>query len=427
MQRGLFISLLLCLLGGLTGCQSLKRAQHFPGNLPPAVAPDTPRELSKVVMPTYRIEPPDILNIEAVRLVPRSPYTLNTVDLLKIRIQRTTIDRLLPGDMVVVRVPGAPGLAPIDGEFLVQPSGLLSLGPPYGGINVLGLTLEEAESRVEEHLSRTLEAPRTILSLGLTGMAADDEFAVEVGGTIDFGHPFGRVAVAGLTIDQARDRLRDHFSQFFEEPSVLINLLQTGLQQQITGEHLVGPDGTITLGMYGSVSVINLTVDEARMKIEAHLEQFLDEPRVAASVFSFNSKVYYVIAQGAGFGDQVYRFPITGTETVLDAVAQIQGLPEVSSSRMWIARPSPIDAQFQVLPIDWNQVTSLAGTTTNYQMLPGDRLFVAHDPLIAFDRATSKITAPIERMMGFSILGASTATRLSGRVLAGGGNPLARF
>ena len=44
-----------------------------------------------------------------------------------------------------------------------------------------------------------------------------------------------------------------------------------------------------------------------------------------------NSKVYYIITDGAGSGEQVFRFPVTGSETVLDAISQIGGLPPVSS------------------------------------------------------------------------------------------------
>jgi polysaccharide export outer membrane protein len=427
MHCGFVNWLVPCVLISSVGCQSLYHVHQAPGHTMPVAAPATPRELSKVVLPSYRIEPPDILNIEAVRLIPKSPYTLNTVDLLRIRIQRASIDRVVPSDILVIRVPGAPAIAPIDGEFLVQPSGHISLGPPYGSVLVMGLTLDQAEAEVEKHLDRTLVAPETILSLGESGMPADGEYSIEVDGTVDFIHPYGRVPLTGLTIGEARERLKEHFSEFFDEPAVSVNLLQTGLQQQITGEHLVGPDGTVTLGMYGSVSVINMTVNQARAAIEYHLSQFLNEPKVAVSVFSFNSKVYYVIAQGAGFGDQIFRFPITGGETVLDALAQIQGLPEVSSSRMWIARPSPMEEEYQVLPIAWNKIASLGSTGTNYQLLPGDRLYVAQDNFVAFDRMLSKATAPIERLMGFSILGASTATRLSGRVLAGGGNPFTRF
>ena len=36
-------------------------------------------------------------------------------------------------------------------------------------------------------------------------------------------------------------------------------------------------------------------------------------------VQGFNSKLYYVILDGGGAGQQVVRLPVTGNETVLDA------------------------------------------------------------------------------------------------------------
>ena len=126
-------------------------------------------------------------------------------------------------------------------------------------------------------------------------------------------------------------------------------------------------------------------------------------------------------------GDGVYRFPITGNETVLDALSQIHGLTGVSSKKIWIARPSPCGDEAQILPVDWKGVTALGKACTNFQVLPGDRVFVAEDKLIALDTGIAKLTTPLERVMGFSLLGAGTATRFSGPVLKGGGNPNATF
>ena len=60
--------------------------------------------------------------------------------------------------------------------------------------------------------------------------------------------------------------------------------------------------------------------------------------------------------------------------------------------------------------------------TTNYQLMPGDRVYVAEDKWVAFDTKIAKVTAPFERIFGFSILGADTVTRFSGDVLRGGGD-----
>ena len=116
------------------------------------------------------------------------------------------------------------------------------------------------------------------------------------------------------------------------------------------------------------------------------------------------------------------RFPITGNETVLDAIAQINGLDTVSSKKIWIARPAPKGSGCDhILPVDWYGITQRADTATNYQLYPGDRLFVAEDKLVAFDTFISKVTAPFERIFGFTLLGNSTVRTLQGGQGAGSG------
>ncbi|MHC4176934.1 MAG: polysaccharide biosynthesis/export family protein [Planctomycetota bacterium] len=309
-----------------------------------------PRELSKVVLPTYTIEPPDILMIDAIHVVPLPPYHLRTLDLLGIS------------------VPGALSDAPIDGAY-----------------------------------------------------------PIELGGTVNLGMPYGPVNVAGKTVGEAKEAIEAHLSKYLKEHTASVALLDIAAKQQIAGEHLVGPDGTVTLGSYGSVSVVGLTISRARQVIEDYLSQFLEDPEVSVDVFAYNSKVYYVVTQGAGLGDGLYRFPITGNETVLDAVSQINGLEQVSSKRIWIARPTREPGAVQVLPVSWEAITAQACTNTNYQILPGDRVFIAEDKLIAFDTNLAKLTAPLERIMGFTLLGTGTVTRLSGPVLQGGGNRRTSF
>ena len=99
----------------------------------------------------------------------------------------------------------------------------------------------------------------------------------------------------------------------------------------------------------------------------------------------------------------------------------------MSSKRIWIARPTRESETVQILPVSWEAITAQASTSTNYQVLPGDRVFIAEDKLIAFDTNLAKLTAPLERIMGFTLLGTGTVTRLSGPVLQGGGNRRGTF
>jgi protein involved in polysaccharide export with SLBB domain len=185
-------------------------------------------------------------------------------------------------------------------------------------------------------------------------------------------------------------------------------------QQPIQGEHLVRPDGTIGLGIYGSVYVAGLTMNQARDAIFDHLSKYIKKPvlKLNVDVFAYNSKVIYIIADGAGFGEQVVRLPYTGSETVLDAISQIGGLPTVSSKKkIWVARPAP-DNSVQNLPVDWKGITQDGLVDTNYQVFPGDRIYIQSDRLMALDGIVSKIVAPIERVLGVTFLGGQTIFRL---------------
>lgn len=297
------------------------------------------------ILPAYRIEPPDIVSIDVVNMVPKSPYLLRTGDVLQIEALGVDPDN------------------PIMGPYVIQVGGIVTLGSGYGTVKVAGMTLPQAQQEITSYLRQRLTVP-----------------------------------------------------------NVTVSLASTAGTQLVQGEHLVGPDGMLTLGSYGSVTVAGMTVAEAKAAVERHLAQFLEDPVVSLSVFAYNSKVYYVVVQGAGAGDQLYRFPSTGNEKVIDALAQIQGLTPNSSTRIWIARPGGATETCDcILPVDWYSITQHGRPDTNYQVLPGDRVYVAEDEWVAAYTAITKVTAPFERIFGFSLLGVETVSRFSGRVLQGGG------
>lgn len=295
-----------------------------------------PAELAKVSLPDYVIEPPDILLIEGVKIVPKTPKEISPQDIVQIVVLGTVPER------------------PIAGQYLVESDGSVRLGPGYATVNIAGLSTDEAETKIRQLLQGELQ-----------------------------------------------------------DPEVSVSMFQAAGQQFITGEHLVALDGTVNLGIYGRVYVTGMTLDEGRRVIEQHLSRWFEDPQVSLDVFVYNSKYFYIISEGGGFGDQVARIPVTGSETVLDAISQIGGLGQASSKKIWISRPAPNGlACDQVLPVDWEAITRGAATSTNYQLMPGDRLFIAENTLIAWSNLTSIFLNPIERVVGFTLLGAQTVQTL---------------
>lgn len=155
--------------------------------------------------------------------------------------------------------------------------------------------------------------------------------------------------------------------------------------QPISGQFLVRPDGTVGLGVWGSMNVTGLTIDKATEAIRKHLlgHELLKEYAVrpeslvaVVDVLAYNSKSYYVITD-EGKGESVHRFALTGNVTIRDALSQITGLTDRAAAfRVWLARPAADGQPDQTLPVNWAAIALEGVTTTNYQLLPGDRVYV---------------------------------------------------
>jgi polysaccharide export outer membrane protein len=259
---------------------------------------------------------------------------------------------------------------------------------------------------------------------------------------------------------------------------LMINSLVKLETQPVFGSHLVRPDGTVGVGIYGSPLIAGLTILQAKEAIAHVIFTRMETDREAAKaradqerpeenkdkkaepekkngalgeaqklqgepelkkqfvkltfkdvydnldvdVIAYNSKVYYVITDGGGYGEQVYPFPMTGNETVLDALGKIYGLPwNASKKHIWVARRVPGNThQDKILPVDWIGITQHGATATNYQIMPGDRVYVKADGWRRADAIIAKILSPIERILGVTLLGSQTVNSIRSGTVGGG-------
>lgn len=152
------------------------------------------------------------------------------------------------------------------------------------------------------------------------------------------------------------------------------------LREPLADKYLVRPDGTVALGKYGTVAVSGLTREKASEVVWKQLKDMIRKRSetvqeadlvVNVEVVEVNSKAFYIVLTGAD-RDAVHRFPCTGNDTVLDAIANVSGLfAQLSDGKIWVQRGE------QTLPVDWSGITKEGKTVTNYQILPGDRIHIA--------------------------------------------------
>jgi protein involved in polysaccharide export with SLBB domain/HEAT repeat protein len=160
--------------------------------------------------------------------------------------------RAKPYDVLLIRAsPELPG-APLGGPYLVYPDGKVNLGPNYGKVSVDGLTLEKATTAVKKELGVTIKSPT--VSVRAAGRVSGWQSAPDASGAY-------RVQRGQVLTIMARPYLPD---------------------APITGAYKVGPYGMVALGPeYGKVSVAGLTIDQATEAIRRLLAEAIKEPRVS--------------------------------------------------------------------------------------------------------------------------------------------------
>lgn len=239
--------------------------------------------------------------------------------------------------------------------------------------------------------------------------------------------PEEQIAQSGVPIELNKASLPEYV---IEPPDLVqVEVLEALPGRPISGERLVRPDGTISLEFYGKVYVAGLTPTEAKEKIVLHLRKYLtdevlglieegpdgkpkvldprESDRVYVDVTAYNSKVYYVQGDVGAPG----RLPITGNETVLDAINYAGGLaPTASVPNIQLIRPAPPGACCsQKLPVNYAAIVNAGDPTTNYQLMPGDRLVVYRDPIVRTTVFIDRLAAPFNTVLNSILTYAFTA------------------
>ena len=243
---------------------------------------------------------------------------------------------------------------------------LVALSSP--GCSSLGITLYPAGSFMTEEAERVLEASRV---------------------------------PAAVPRELAKTVLADHSIQ--PGDVLLIEAMDTARDLRLPADQVVMLDGTVDLGLYGRVKLVGMTLEQAEHQIESQVrlqmrtqrQQRLlalgepDQPIDEADEKRFNELLcslavnvrlveavhqYYVLGEVNAPGS----FSLRGHETVLDAILEAGGLTSQSNPcQILLSRPTdPCECRI-TLPVCYREIVQLGNAATNYQIRPGDRIFVA--------------------------------------------------
>jgi protein involved in polysaccharide export with SLBB domain len=176
---------------------------------------------------------------------------------------------------------------------------------------------------------------------------------------------------------------------------VKLNLLATkpGTKDQtsIRGAYPVKEDGAVDMGQHGRVYLGGMTLAAAHRALTHHFGRTFPNPKISLDVEQRNGKYYYLFTEDKS-GTKAARMALGKDDKPLDAIAKVRGLSQRHEADVWIIRPaSDPSASEQTLPVDLDAITS--GThATNYDLKPGDRVFVARRELAGGNRPRATIS-----------------------------------
>ncbi len=180
-------------------------------------------------------------------------------------------------------------------------------------------------------------------------------------------------------------------SEYRVEPGDGLLVMPVDLESKVRmpADQTILADGTIDLGKYGRLNVAGRTLPEIEEMVKSAVravEKTDDFGFIDVRLVNRFSKAFYVLGEVTTPG----KFPLVGNETVLDAIVAAGGMTDRSSWRdVILVRPTG-DGTGMVLKVDYGAIVRRGQTATNYQVCPGDRIYVGSRNLIdlvfGFDR-----------------------------------------
>lgn len=138
---------------------------------------------------------------------------------------------------------------------------------------------------------------------------------------------------------------------------------ESDMQKQV----VVRPDGKVSFPLVGDIDAAGKTVAQLKSDIEAALEKYVPDAVASVAVVSANSMLVSVQGRVSRPG----RYPITGTTTFLDVMAQAGGpTPFANTCKVKLERAG------EWRTVDYKRTVRGAPDHEDFVMLRGDVIYV---------------------------------------------------
>ena len=267
-------------------------------------------------------------------------------------------------------------------------STLSSLGLPGGSTNNMlqsakKLSQSQSQSYLVPKELRKADLPNYIIEAGDTLFIEPVSFdatirlsgdqIVKPDGTISIGE-FGRYVATQKTVEQVQIEVQSVIDQGIRDQLEHAYFLEEQERQaeQARKAAKAQAEGTADADQLTPEEEMEAAA-ERRRSMDRRIVDQLAKNKVSVRLVNWDSKRFYVLGEVNSPGS----FNFVGNETVLDAIVQAGGLnSKANQHQIIVTRPTPCDSCRTVMRVCYQQIVQLGDSSTNYQLQPGDRVFV---------------------------------------------------
>ena len=143
---------------------------------------------------------------------------------------------------------------------------------------------------------------------------------------------------------------------------------------EVTGRHVIGPDGQITLPFVGSVKVADQSREEAAEAIRLALTHYVSKPIVTARVERYTAQRVFILGRVTNPGAILFE----GQPTLLETIVRAGGLPVggVGAERAALARCAIFRGRDRVLWVDLKSLLNGSNLSLNIRLKRNDTVYL---------------------------------------------------
>jgi len=171
-------------------------------------------------------------------------------------------------------------------------------------------------------------------------------------------------------------------------------LITVGPEPQIARAVVVRPDGFFAFDLIGEVEAGGRTPEQVRREISERIQQFIVQPDVTVNVEESNSRRFYVFGEVKREGS----FPLVGEVTAIEALAAAEGATRFAVLNS--AQLTRLAREPGVYPIRYTDITMSADVRTNYELQPGDVIYVPPNSSARIGYALQVVFFPLQQLIG---------------------------